>query len=311
MISIIIPIFNAESYLEECLSSILQQSYVYYEVICVNDGSSDKSPEICQKYVDIDDRFKLFNKENSGVSAARNVGLAHAQGDYICFVDADDKIHRNYLKQLLSLHQDGTIPICSYATNVKELGVGGKKIKYDAKKYIRHIFDEDIPHPNLWAMLFDAKIIKDNNIQFVVGCIKNEDTEFFVKYMANINSVIVTNYKGYYYRVNPNSCMNTGIDVRSLTSIEAQARIANYLYDKQIVSDRDRILGASVQVYVFATAKDGNNKLYDIIHDKYDVKYFMACMLRHPRLSRKGVSLCYLLLGRPIFYKVLSFVSRV
>lgn len=160
-------------------------------------------------------------------------------------------------------------------------------------------------------MLFDAKIIKDNNIQFVVGCIKNEDTEFFVKYIANINSVIVTNYKGYYYRVNPNSCMNTGIDVRSLTSIEAQARIANYLYDKQIVSDRDRILGASVQVYVFATAKDGNNKLYDIIHDKYDVKYFMACMLRHPRLSRKGVSLCYLLLGRPIFYKVLSFVSRV
>ena len=151
-------------------------------------------------------------------------------------------------------------------TNIKELGVGGKKIKYDAKKYIRHIFDEDIPHPNLWAMLFDAKIINDNNIQFVVGCIKNEDTEFFVKYMANINSVIVTNYKGYYYRVNPNSCMNTGIDVRSLTSIEAQARIANYLYDKQIVSDRDRILGASVQVYVFATAKDGNNKLYDIIH---------------------------------------------
>ena len=101
MISIIIPIFNAESYLEECLSSILQQSYVYYEVICVNDGSSDKSPEICQKYVDIDDRFKLFNKENSGVSAARNVGLAHAQGDYICFVDADDKIHRNYLKQYI------------------------------------------------------------------------------------------------------------------------------------------------------------------------------------------------------------------
>ena len=76
------------------------------------------------------------------------------------------------------MHQDGTIPICSYATNIKDLGVGDKKNKYEAKKYIRHIFDEDIPHPNLWAMLFDAKIIKDNNFEidiiFLLNKIENE-----------------------------------------------------------------------------------------------------------------------------------------
>lgn len=306
MISIIIPIYKAEAYLEECLTSIQKQTYSYFEAICVNDGSPDNSEAICQKFVEIDPRFKLVNQRNSGVSSARNTGLANAKGDFICFVDADDRIDFNYLEHLLSLREDGVLPICSHTSIITDLGKCGRIKTYDAKDFIRHIFKEDIPHPNLWAMLFDAKVINKNSIEFVVGCIKNEDTEFFVKYIACINKVIVSKYNGYFYRLNPNSCMNAKIDMRSLTSIEAQERMARYLIERRIIEDADIILGASIQVYIYSTAKGRNRDLYNYIHDRYDVLFYMKKMLKHPRITRKGVSVCYLLLGKELFYRLFA-----
>ena len=306
MISIIIPIYKAEEFLEECLISIQNQTYKNFEVICVNDGSPDNSEAICKRFVAVDNRFKLINQENKGVSAARNTGLAYAHGEYICFVDADDKIHGDYLRKLKDLKGNGILPVCSFSSVDKCLGNGKKIKRYNAQDYILHIFNEDIPHPNLWAMLFESKIIKNNRIEFVVGCIKNEDTEFFVKYISNINEVIVSDYKGYFYRINPNSCMNANFDVRSFTSIDAQERMAKYLLEKRLIDDGDIVLGASVQVYAYSTAKRKCKDLYEIIHQRYNVRYYMKKMLKHPRFRRKGVSICYLLFGKGNFYRLLA-----
>lgn len=308
MISIIIPIYNVEKYIRDCLVSIQKQTYVNFEAICIVDGSPDNSESICREFEAIDDRFKVYVQENQGVCAARNLGLSQAKGEYVCFVDADDMVDTDYLKSLTSLHQPSTLPIISYSSNLNELGIGNSKKEYKSPDYIRHIFREDVKHPNLWAMLFERDVIEENKIRFFIGCIKNEDTEFFVKYMANIDSVVVSAYKGYYYRVNPNSVMNSGLSMKSLTSIEAQKRMADYLVEKRIYPEGKSILSNAVQVYVYSAARSKNKDIYDYLHKHYPVREHMKKMLPHPRIGRKFVSLLYLLLGEKMFYKITTLL---
>ena len=99
-ISIIIPIYNVESYLRKCLDSIMEQSFSYFELLLINDGSTDSSGQICQEYVEKDDRIRYFEKENGGVSSARNFGIKHSRGEYITFIDSDDWVDSDYLEVL-------------------------------------------------------------------------------------------------------------------------------------------------------------------------------------------------------------------
>lgn len=308
-VTIIIPIYKAEIFIDDCLMSIQRQSFIQFEVICVIDGSPDNSEAICRNYASIDDRFKVFVQPNAGVCAARNLGLSMARGEFVCFVDADDKLHEDYLKTLLVLHQHDALPVVSFSSADESLGKGGRTKEYQSKDYIQHIFAEDISHPNLWAMLFERKIIEDHNLRFYVGCIKNEDTEFFVKYMAHINKVVVSDYKGYYYRINPCSVMRSGLNVKSLTSIEAQKRMSDYLVERGIYDADNYLLSNSVQVYVLSAARNNHIEIYDYLHEKYDVGLHMKKDLHHPRIVRKCVSLAYLLLGRKLFYKILSLAK--
>ena len=102
MLSIIIPIYNAEKYLSRCIESILSQSYQDFEILMIDDGSVDDSLGICKKYAEKDDRIRVYHKDNGGVSSARNVGLLHARGEWIFFVDADDELMENALQELMS-----------------------------------------------------------------------------------------------------------------------------------------------------------------------------------------------------------------
>lgn len=145
------------------------------------------------------------------------------------------------------------------------------------------------------------------HLDFTVGCIRNEDTEFYVKYMVNIENIVVSDYKGYFYRPNPYSCMNSKLDVRSFTSIEAQERMAKILVDKDVFLDTDRVLATSVQTYTYLTARKRNYDLYDLLHKRYDVRNYMNIIFfKHPRLVRKGIGILYLLLGKKRFYKIIS-----
>ena len=313
MISVIIPIYNAGKYLQECLLSVRKQSYSEIEVICVDDGSTDNSYAIAECFVKEDYRFKLYRQTNAGVSAARNLALSKANGEYVCFIDADDVIASDFIENLINLSVNGEFAICSYTRKLSCLGVGNVQVKhYSAKEYLKHIFDESVEDPNIWMMLFKNSIIQMQHLDFTVGCIRNEDTEFYVKYMANVENVVVSNYKGYFYRLNPSSCMCSKMDVRSFTGIEAQARMAQYLNDRGIIKNKDRILGASVQEYTYATAKEKNFELYNFMHERYDVKYYMTCILKtHPRFLRKCLALCYLLLGKRLFYWFISINSSL
>ena len=105
MISVIVPVYNAEKYLQRCVDSILKQSFTDFEVLLIDDGSHDRSGELCDEYGEKDNRVRVFHKENGGVSSARNVGLDNASGEYISFVDADDYLETNAMSD--SLFIDG------------------------------------------------------------------------------------------------------------------------------------------------------------------------------------------------------------
>lgn len=311
MISVIIPVYNMGTYLGECLDSVISQSYKDFEVLLVDDGSIDNSLAICQKWAERDGRFRVFSQGNAGVSVARNRALQEAKGEYVCFVDADDVITTDYLAHLLDLSKDECFPICGYSREKASLGTGGDSIqRYDAKKFIVHVVEESIDHPNLWMMLFKRDIIDEHGIRFTPGCVRNEDTEFYIQYLLYEQTVVVSNFRAYYYRPNPTSAMGAPETVKALTSIEAAERINKMLYDQGVISDNKIVLSNSVLTYAFSLSKRRNAELYNYLHDHYDVRAAMKKMCAFPRMAKRLVAFTYLLLGRRIFYASVGIMGR-
>ena len=109
MVSCIIPVYNTEKYLPRCIESVLAQTFVDWELLLIDDGSTDASGSICDEYAAKDERIRVFHKENGGISSARNVGLNYAQGEWIFFVDSDDSLPKTSLESLLSRSSDANI----------------------------------------------------------------------------------------------------------------------------------------------------------------------------------------------------------
>ena len=266
MISIIIPIYNSELYLEECLSSIYKQTIHDFEVICVNDGSIDNSLDICKSWGGRDPRFKVFSQDNSGVSAARNKGLDLAKGDYVCFVDSDDIIHELFLEKLIGHAGQNDLVICDW-TRGDYFGVDGKAKLYTVRESVDAIVYEKIKHPNIPCFLFRKDIIDANNIRFDLGCVKNEDYEFYMKYLAVCKrGVMILDYVGYYYRENSSSAMHTPMNLKSLSSVEASRRIDETLYNTGAFDKKGLVLANGVLTYVYFTTRYKKWDFYEYLH---------------------------------------------
>lgn len=221
-ISIIVPIYNMEKYLNRCLDSILAQTINNIEVITVNDGSTDKSLEILQLYAAKDNRIKIINQSNSGVSAARNNGLQNAQGKYIGFVDPDDWVDPNMYDNLLctSIENAADVVMCSY---VREFGTHSKVKVFDVpekliykddevkEKVLRRLvgpLNEEVRNPELldawgtvWSKLYRAELLKTNNVLFtdlsVIGT--NEDSLFNMEALCHAKTFVFINKPYYHY----------------------------------------------------------------------------------------------------------------
>ena len=149
LISVIVPIYNVENYLRQCLDSILEQTFHNLEILLVNDGSTDDSGQICQEYLKKDSRIRYFEKENGGLSDARNYGIERAQGEYLTFIDSDDWVTSTYIEELyIKLqHYNADISITNYfyfqesnATFYKHVFEPWEK-EYDSKYLLEHYFD--------------------------------------------------------------------------------------------------------------------------------------------------------------------------
>ena len=309
MVSIVVPVYNASAFLNDCLNSIYQQDYTDFEVLCVDDGSTDNSLSICSFYADKDNRFKVFSKKNNGVSSARNLAIKESSGEYICFVDSDDKIAPNYLSTLLAMSKDGDFAICGYTRNEKELGYddGGKPRKYNSRDFLKLIYTEAIIHPNLWMMLFRRSIIVNNGIFFTVGCIRTEDTEFYTKYLLYEDKVVCSDYKGYFYRQNDLSQMNTPVSYKTFsTSIDASNRIDVMLYSNRIIPKSISFADNVILTYAYLIARQKDLGLYEEFHGMYDVKSAIKGMLHYPVLRKRVLAFVYLFIGSKNFFRFLS-----
>lgn len=201
LVSIIIPIYNAENTIEKCIESIINQTYSNIEIILINDGSSDDSQKICEKYAQFDDRIRIINQVNSGVSSARNNGIKISSGRYIQFVDSDDYIEENMTYSLVKFLEDTNSEFAiSGIYNVEEnFSVCSRE---DLYKKVKNLFGEEII-TSVWNKMFLKEKIKshfDTNINY------GEDIIFNLKYLEGVQRIVLIKEKFYHYQhVNPMS----------------------------------------------------------------------------------------------------------
>lgn len=213
LISIVIPVYNVEKYLEHCLSSIRNQSYENIEVIIINDGSTDDSDNIIDKFVTQDKRFNKIIQKNRGVGAARNKGIEFCKGQYIAFIDSDDYIHKDFIKELYGNinANDSDIAICDYYGVFDE----GNSIKYqkdwiindsvvNSKEAIISLFFLNNMSIVPWNKLYKKRLFEGNNNPFPLG-VKNEDVEGIFRIFYRANKVSYVNQAFYYYLQRENS----------------------------------------------------------------------------------------------------------
>lgn len=293
LISIIVPCYNSEQYISNCLDSIIKQSINNWEAICINDGSKDKTEYILKQFAKQDSRIKVISQKNAGVSAARNRGLIECQGEFICFVDSDDTIEANFLKTLFTISSSNNdLSICSFTRNMSLNSMSLKeKTAWQLKGYecAKKIICDKSFHPQIWCMLFRKDIIQKYHITFTIGCTRGEDREFFMKYLVHCNYVGYSDEKLYHYRINENSAMAL-FNEKSLTSLEASQRIIDYYNQyKSPVKDiiRKYTVSRTLWKFLITALLQHNKTIYQKLLSTYDIKSEMCKLYDYPGFTER------------------------
>ena len=236
--SIIIPVYNVEKYLKRCLDSVIQQKFNNFEVLLIDDGSTDRSLSICQEYANKDSRIKVFHKENGGVSTARNLGLEKAQGKWITFIDSDDWITKDYFEVLEPLMKNDYELI---VFNNYHQENNNKFVTYNRGFDSNYYNISDFAHLNgkngyndfivligivPWNKAYLRSVITKNNLKFDVGMSTGEDACFIMDYLFGITKFYLCNNPLIIWANNPSS----------VTRTKSFDRIKTQLFDRMVVT---------------------------------------------------------------------------
>lgn len=207
--SILTPAYNAEKFIERCITSVLEQNFKDFEFIIVDDGSVDDTYQVCLQYAKKDKRIKLIRQENQGVAATRNILLENAQGEWITFVDADDYIHNHYLCTFLKCLQaspEVDVFISDYFSVVNETLVSGKSNSFKTKtEFIIRLLDFRKVNTALWGKIIRRDFITANGISFKPGIDMGEDLLFMTRLFPSASDIHYISEKLYYWVRNTNS----------------------------------------------------------------------------------------------------------
>ena len=238
MISVIVPVYNVETYLEECLDSIQNQTYTDFEVLLVNDGSTDGSQAICERYCKENRRFHLLNQENQGLSAARNTGVAASRGEFIVFVDSDDMILANYLETLMHyMREDVDIVESQFTVSNEEFLAKSFKepsilFEGNSQEAVK-IFTKHVLNVNAVTKLYRRSIVEA--VPYIDGVIF-EDVYCGIGMLKYIRKIIKIDYKGYYYRQRQASIMHRTFTPKNLDIFTVSDKLI------ELYSDREELL---------------------------------------------------------------------
>lgn len=307
LISIIVPIYNVEKYLEECIESLIWQDYENIEIILVDDGAQDKSPEICNQYSEKYSKITVYHKENGGLSDARNYGIKKANGKYICFVDSDDFVKPDYISSMYNNLKKHNVQIsaCGYSHYYSDKKIVNKNFQNIEKKYDKdeaQIYLNLIGYFNVaaWNKLYNKNLFDD--IEFPKGK-KSEDMFIMYKIIEKAGSIYYSSEEKYLYRqregsITKNNNINTDC-------IEASKQV--YTYFKN--NNRARVLPYAAQLIAFSTigvynailCRDCNkNKMKQLRSTVIEIKKDLT----YDKLSKSRKIQLYLFLHNSFIYDI-------
>ena len=251
LISIIVPIYNVEKYLEECIESLILQDYENTEIILVDDGSQDKSSTICDEYSKKHSNIKTYHKENGGLSDARNYGIKKSNGQYICFVDSDDFVKPDYISSMYNNLKKHNVQIsaCGYSHYYSDKKIVNRNFQNIERKYDKddaQIYLNLIGYFNVaaWNKLYNKNLFDD--IEFPKGK-KSEDMFIMYKLIEKSGNIYYSSEEKYLYRqregsITKNNTINTDC-------IEASKQVYTYFKNK----NRKKVLPYAAQLIAFST----------------------------------------------------------
>lgn len=302
LVTIVVPIYNVEAYLHECVDSILGQSYSNLEIILVDDGSLDSSGKICDFYSTQDNRIKVIHKLNGGLSSARNSGIEIANGDFIAFVDSDDYIHPKMIERMVDLAclYNASIICCDYtSTEFTDKKIVSKVL--DNRRAICRLFDDNGFKCFAWNKIYRRNLFKD--ILYPQGKLY-EDIQTTYKLFKMVDKIIYTKDDLYYYRIRENSISRYKFSERDRDLLEA---INNVMNDSNSLGIASGNLKIGYMGYYLWYIKKGMAAGANITDSYYELSRFVKDnylnLFIHKNISLKKRSQLFLVGFCPKIYK--------
>lgn len=247
-ISVIVPIYNVEKYLEKCIDSIINQTYSNLEIILVNDGSVDNSKNICDQYAISDKRIKVIHKENGGLSDARNYGLNIATGDYVSFIDSDDYIHPMFYEILWKMieENEGDIAQCNFTKYYENNDIVNiKNIEFHKQPHILtniqalDYLTSDLNYIVVWNKLYKIELF--DHVRFPKGKL-HEDEYTTYKVLFKSKKIIVTSIPLYYYLQRTDSITGQKFNLKKLDALDAFIEQISFYKEKKLYTIKNKTI---------------------------------------------------------------------
>ena len=310
MVSIIIPIYNVEEYLEECLNSAISQSYENLEIILVDDGSTDRSGIICDLFKQKDERIKIIHKQNGGQSDARNVGIQMATGKYLYFLDSDDLLARDAIYTMVNIAEKTRCDVVMSAAQVfkkkkpKDTSCIGIECVVDVEEAMRRMFLHRGVGHEPWGKLYHRKIW--NVFRFPIGKIY-EDYAVLYKVMASCNKVAIIETPLYFYRIRQGSTMNVALKEKELQIFDISNSVTHFIRENLPgLKEYAEYLQLVTYLKTMKRILDGGFNQYER-EQKIIMDYVYSCkkLLKRKWVKKSDrIKILSLLLSKKLFYFV-------
>ncbi|WP_367366268.1 glycosyltransferase family 2 protein [Lentilactobacillus buchneri] len=282
MITVIVPIFNTSDYLDKCLNSVKEQTYKNFEVLMINDGSTDNSKKICEKFSRIDNRFLLINQSNHGLSYSRNRGLDIAHGKFIFFIDSDDYIDNNLLQTVIPKMLLNNIDLFAFGY-YEQFGMKKVRSKYknpnlmeiSSEIALYHLFRGSFGS-YAWHFVATKKLYMDNNIHFPINKLY-EDIATTYKLLGNAHNIYISSDELYYYRQHAQSITHTQSSYNLNDMLDVFPEMDYFIY-KNYPNLRNELYRFQFNtICMILIGMEGwNRNLYNLFrpHEKKQISYF-------------------------------------
>lgn len=275
LITIVVPVYKVEQYLEKCINSIINQTYENLEIILVDDGSPDNCGKMCDEYAEKDTRIKVLHKKNGGLSDARNAGIEIAKGRYISFVDSDDYITEDYVEFLYNLLLDNEVKvsICSH-TVIYDTGLTLEKATNEynvipAKTAIERILYDEGLDTSAWAKLYETALFKD--IKYPKGKLF-EDSATTCKILSLCDKVAIGSESKYFYLIRNNSITKTSFSHNKMDLITSTKDMGEYIIAKY--PELEKAVNRRIMyAYLSTLSQLANSKEKHIVEQKELLQY--------------------------------------